>query len=231
MTRVFAFHHPAGRLESIRHQRQHFELWGWNDARDGLPSSTGTHYGAVAEGRPILACSSGVFELREGMAFCVPGALEIRGPGKVFGITASDYVGMFQLVGPTEPTGRLRYIDGCTDSVLVPPPVRGEPCLNHLHFPPGTDQTEHTHPSFRAGLVLRGRGVCKLTDGDLALLPGTIFHLPPHLRHGFRTGERSMDVIAFHPDSDCGPIHDDHPMVNRTMVDGVSAKEIARIRT
>jgi hypothetical protein len=28
-------------------------------------------------------------------------------------------------------------------------------------------------------------------------------------------------VLAFHPDSDVGPIHEDHPMINRTFpVDG-----------
>jgi hypothetical protein len=40
-----------------------------------------------------------------------------------------------------------------------------------------------------------------------------------------------MDVIAWHPDSDFGPEDDDHPMVNRTIVDGVSAAKIADIRT
>ena len=48
-----------------------------------------------------------------------------------------------------ETVGRLRYIDGCSDTLLICPPRVGEPCLNHLHIPPHTDQTPHTHPSAR----------------------------------------------------------------------------------
>lgn len=40
-----------------------------------------------------------------------------------------------------------------------------------------------------------------------------------------------MDVIAYHPDSDFGPQDEDHPMVNRTIVDGVSASKLEAIRT
>lgn len=40
-----------------------------------------------------------------------------------------------------------------------------------------------------------------------------------------------MDVIAYHPDSDTGPTYDDQPMINRTIVDGVSAADIDEIRT
>ena len=47
----------------------------------------------------------------------------------------------FQVGGPIEAMGRLRYIDGCTDSLLIPPWRRGEACLNHLHIPPGVEQT------------------------------------------------------------------------------------------
>jgi hypothetical protein len=52
--------------------------------------------------------------------------------------------GPFQVAGPVEEHGRVRYIDGCTDSLLNAPQLRGEPCLNHLHFPRGIDQTLHT---------------------------------------------------------------------------------------
>ena len=40
-----------------------------------------------------------------------------------------------------------------------------------------------------------------------------------------------MAVIAYHPDSDFGPTHEVHPMINRTIVDGVSARLIEKIRT
>ena len=40
-----------------------------------------------------------------------------------------------------------------------------------------------------------------------------------------------MDVIAFHPDSDFGPTDIEHPMINRTIVNGVKASELENIRT
>ena len=49
--------------------------------------------------------------------------------------------------------------------------------------------------------------------------------------HKFDTCDTSMDVIAFHPDSDFGPQDDNHPMINRSYIDGVSAKSIDSIKT
>ncbi len=40
-----------------------------------------------------------------------------------------------------------------------------------------------------------------------------------------------LRIVAWHPDSDTGPSDDDHPMLNRSMVNGVSAAEIDEIRT
>eukprot|EP00614_Pseudopedinella_elastica_P021342 CAMPEP_0172625958 /NCGR_PEP_ID=MMETSP1068-20121228/146986_1 /TAXON_ID=35684 /ORGANISM="Pseudopedinella elastica, Strain CCMP716" /LENGTH=190 /DNA_ID=CAMNT_0013435411 /DNA_START=217 /DNA_END=790 /DNA_ORIENTATION=- len=154
------------------------------------------------------------FELRGGQGFLVcPGA--------------SGAPPLFQLGGPLEPFGRLRYIDGCSDTLLVGPSELGQPCLNHLHFPPGTRQTLHTHPTARVGMVASGRGECVLGDGGsaLSLVPGAIFEILPGVAHAFRTLDEGppMTVVAWHPDSDFGPTNDDHPMVNRTIVDGQSA--------
>ena len=217
-------------IHTLRHPSRPRELWSWN-ARTWQPAEQGTHYGAVFTGTVTLRCRSGSFTLGAGMVFCVPGQLELAGTGEVFGITQLGYSGVFQVAGPAEQVGRLRYIDGCTDSLLIAPQVRGDPCLNHLHFPRHVDQTPHTHPSLRAGLILRGRGVCRLERKTIPLHAGHVFHLPPGLQHSFKTDDGAMDVIAFHPDSDCGPDHDDHPMVNRTIVDGVSARHLDRIRT
>jgi hypothetical protein len=63
------------------------------------------------------------------------------------------------------------------------------------------------------------------------LTPGQVFHIPPEELHAFQTEDSSMDVVAFHPDSDFGPEHDNHPMINRTFVDGLSARHIDEIRT
>lgn len=153
---------------------------------------------------------------------------------------------MFSVGGPIERKGRLRYIDGCTDSLLIPPVIKGGPCLNHLHFPAGIVQTPHTHPSHRIGMVVRGEGVCVTPFGNLDLKPGTLFIIKEddgamsegedgdkHRAgtHSFNTYGSPMDVIAFHPDSDFGPEHENHPMINRTMVDGVSASDIDEIKT
>jgi uncharacterized cupin superfamily protein len=130
------------------------------------------------------------------------------------------YHGLRAMGGPIEEFGRLRYIDGCSDTLLACPPLLGDPCLNHLHFPANTVQSEHTHPSVRLGMVVRGAGICRTPAGDTELKPGLVFCVPTGGRHGFLTDSISMDVIAYHPDSDWGPTDQDHPMVNRTLVDG-----------
>ena len=110
--------------------------------------------------------------------------------------------------------------------------MQGAPCLNHLHFPPDIRQTRHTHPSGRAGVVIGGKGVCLCGDREVPLLPGTAFVIPAGAEHSFNTSEgETLDVFAFHPDSDFGPTGTDHPMVNRTIVGGVSASCLPEIQT
>jgi hypothetical protein len=149
--------------------------------------------------------------------------------------------------GVVEETGRLKYIDGCTDSILIHPVKKGLPCLNHLHFPKEIIQTPHTHPSHRIGLVIRGEGECATPFGDLPLTTGCIFIIKEYNgtdkavgldglmhdagTHKFNTSTSSMDVIAFHPDSDFGAEDEFHPMINRTIVNGVSANAIDAIKT
>ncbi len=125
--------------------------------------------------------------------------------------------------GPVEPKGRLRYIDRCSDSLLIAPPRLGDPCLNLLHFPPGIHQTMHTHPSIRCGAIASGAGYC--IDGDnvkLDLLPGMVWVIPVDTVHSFHTADSgdNLNVIAYHPDTDWGPEDETHPMLNRTWVDG-----------
>jgi len=145
--------------------------------------------------------------------------------GRGLMIHTPQYVGLPQLGGPAESGGRLKYIDGCSDSLLICPAQRGEPCLNLLHLPAGTDQTQHTHPSDRIGIILRGGGVCRTPDGETALTPGMFWYIPAESRHSFHTYGDYLDVFAWHPDSDFGPSHDEHPMVNRTIVEGVAAND------
>jgi hypothetical protein len=202
--------------------------------QDRALSESGTAYGFMVEGGEIIT-PSGIFYLKAGMYFCSPCPIKIKGQAVVI-CTYGNYRGLFQVGGPIEQRGRLRYIDGCTDTLLVAPPRKGDPCLNHLHFPPNIRQTMHTHPSVRCGVVARGRGRAIMPGGqELPLEPGCVWLLRPEVEHCFYTDSESMDVIAFHPDSDCGPEDDDHPMVNRTLVDTPTgrqrANEIAEIRT
>jgi quercetin dioxygenase-like cupin family protein len=178
---------------------------------------SGTHFGFVHAGPTVLRCASGTFTLGEGMYFAVPGEMHMEG-GTGIVVTREGYRGVFHLGGPIEPTGRLRYIDGCTDSLLIPPVRKGDPCLNLLHLPPGTRQTPHTHPSLRIGMVVRGAGRCVTPAGEVALAPGRAFIIRAGALHCFYTEDEPLVVVAYHPDSDFGPTNEDHPMINRTTI-------------
>lgn len=189
-------------------------------ARGALALPAGaTHFGVVTEGTAELSSTGDRFRLRPGMFFVAPGAASLEAPdGAALVITRFGYAGLRQLGGPVEATGRLSYIDGCSDTLLVCPPRLGEPCLNHLHIPAGTDQSEHTHPSIRLGAILSGRGVCRTGGHEIALAPGAVWAIEEGCAHSFATREHALDVIAWHPDSDFGPRDEDHPMVNRTIL-------------
>ncbi len=190
----------------------------------------GTHVGTVGTGSAGLALPDGRrYELAAGMWFVVPGPAVLEpaplgaaapgeGGARAVVISVSGWTGLFALGGPVEPTGRLTYIDGCTDTVLAAPPRRGDPCLNLLVVPPHTDQTTHHHPSFRAGIVAAGRGRCDFTGGHHPLAVGAGWYIPPGVDHSFHTGDDPLAVVAFHPDSDTGPTDEDHPMRNRTRI-------------
>ncbi len=177
-----------------------------------------TTFGFVFGGEARLSVEFGDFSLRPGMFFAVPGQGEISGAGRGFAIARLGFSGFFQIGGPIEETGRLRYIDGCTDSLLISPVMRGDPCLNLLHIPPNTRQTQHTHPSFRAGIIASGHGRCVTPEEEHPLEPGLMFVIRAGGLHSFHTDGEALRVIAFHPDSDFGPTHEIHPMVNRTII-------------
>ena len=114
--------------------------------------------------------------------------------------------------------GRLKYIDGCTDSLLISPVKKGMPCLNHLHFPKETKQSFHTHPSYRCGIVAYGTGYAETGKGATELKPGMCWFIPKNELHRFFTEGSELGVIAYHPDSDFGPVDENHPMINRTVL-------------
>lgn len=199
----------------------------WSAGRIELPKDA-THFGFVNSGTAIIESESGTFELATGMYFSIPGVARIEGNGIGFIASRPHWRGFFQIGGPIEETGRLIYIDGCSDSLLISPVVQGDPCLNLLYLPPGTTQTEHTHPSCRIGIIASGTGICRTAESDIPLQPGLVFEISANAKHSFHTHSDSLQVIAWHPDSDFGPTHRDHPMINRTLINGTSA---ARLRS
>lgn len=131
-----------------------------------------------------------------------------------------------------ETPGRLNYISGCSSTVLIGSPRLGDPVLNFLYLPENVDQTMHTHPSARIGIITHGRGYALWYDGDnpvrTELTPGMVWIIEKDEPHNFVTdpGE-TLGIIAYHPDSDFGPTDEVHPMLNRTIIDGVSARRDA----
>ena len=84
-------------------------------------------------------------------------------------------------------------------------------------------------------MVVSGLGVCDYYDGKTKchkkLYPGMIFCIHANGMHKFATTHSNLTVVAYHPESDYGPVDKEHPMINRTMIAGQSAKEIEKIHT
>lgn len=199
-----------------------------------LINGPGTAFGYVADGTIGVVRDGAYEDLEQGTYFSIPvnkQAKILTGQGDGFIAFRKDYRGLNIRGYGLEERGRLRYIDGCSDTLLIAPPLRGDPCLNLLHFPRGISQTKHTHPSIRIGMIHKGWGLCHTAQETAKLATGSIFILWPEAIHAFETTESDMQLTVFHPDSDFGPTHEEHPMLNRTIVDGVSAKHIDAIRT
>jgi quercetin dioxygenase-like cupin family protein len=195
-----------------------------------------THFGYVHEGNAELVVDGRTRLLYQGDAFSVAGPAAVFG-GRGIVVSRESWVGFPYITGPIEREGRLLYIDGCTDSLLIPPVKMGDPCLNLLYFPRGIDQTAHTHPSDRIGLILSGHGLCHAWDENgveeqIELVKGMVFCIHTDGKHKFSTPfGQEMRVLAYHPESDFGPTDQGHPMINRTIVEGVPASQIASIQT
>lgn len=161
----------------------------------------------------------------------IDGKIETTAAAEVMVVQARRYAGMFQFGGPIEYSGRLRYINGCSDTGLLGPVKMGDPCLNFLHFPERTTQDAHVHPDLRVGCVARGSGECVTPFGNFPLMQGDQFVIFPatgvchqgndgfqHLagEHSFNTAEDTMDVISYHPTSAVGPTDERHQMLRQT---------------
>lgn len=183
--------------------------------------NNGTAWGFVQSGEVLFTVGSLDWKIKSGQWFCLQQAqlnkINLVSHSRLFVVFFKAHQGLNSMGGPIEEKGRLRYIDNCTDTILYSPPVKGDPCLNFLHFPAEVTQSAHFHPTSRCGIVVSGLGTCEVGEASYTLNPGKIFYLPADASHRFCTPKDSfLNVITFHPDSDYGPTHEIHPMINRT---------------
>jgi mannose-6-phosphate isomerase-like protein (cupin superfamily) len=209
------------------------KLFGFEENKElKFDNTDSTYYGFVSSGTAIVRYNNLEYPVSEGMYFSINGGEYSIVGGRGIVIEKLNYKGVFSLGGPIGKKGHLKYIDGCTDSLLVPALKKGDPCLNALYFPSNIDQTPHVHPSDRVGMIFKGTGTCITPGGEIPLNEGDLFVIHEDGLHSFRTeSDEEMIVIAFHPDSDFGPEDENHPMINRTIVNGLSASQITEIRT
>jgi quercetin dioxygenase-like cupin family protein len=176
-----------------------------------------TAYGFVLDGKAHLP-NGWVATDQQYFSYATNKEEEIRVEGTTVFFTRLGHMHQNNLGGPIENSGRLCYIDGCSDSLLIYPSRAGDPSVNLLHFPPGINQTFHIHPSIRLGLVASGYGKSCLADKEIDLVPGSIFCIEEREYHRFTTSDSEMRVIAYHPDGDWGPTDQNHTMLNRTYI-------------
>jgi len=223
----------TGTLFDLSQHRHPTIVYAWKNSSLSIPQTTpsSSFMGFIFKGETELQAQHNSYRLKSRQYFCLNEDFSVSG-GEGIIIANLNFHGLNSLGGPLEKSGRLAYIDGCTDSLLVPPVKFGDPCLNALYFPAGISQTQHTHPSIRIGMVVEGEGKCITPNSTTELIPGLVFVIEENGLHSFHTDNNvSLTVVAYHPDSDFGPKDDCHPMINRTMVNGESAANIPEIQT
>jgi mannose-6-phosphate isomerase-like protein (cupin superfamily) len=180
-----------------------------------------TTYGYVLSGSVDLGIAH---TAHENEYFCVytKGIERFSVNGMAVFFTRIGFKGQNTIGGPLESSGRLCYIDGCSDSLLIYPPRQGDPSLNSLFFPAGINQTFHIHPSIRLGVVVDGEGFSNIkvngVEKEIALEVGDMFCIEERENHRFRTTTSHMTVVPYHPDGDWGPTDHNHTMINRTYI-------------
>ncbi|ERN42066.1 AraC-like ligand binding domain protein [Rubidibacter lacunae KORDI 51-2] len=202
----------------------------WNGESISLDENA-SHFFIVLSGDLFVAYEGKEIHLTKTWYGVLPGALRVSGNGSALIVSSLNYISIPLFGGPLEEHGRLRYVDGCTNSLLLAPPVLGEPCLNFLNLPAGTYQTPHTHPTIRVGMIVSGNGGCGTVEERLVFEPGSVFIIPPDTLHSFQTDDENIRIILFHPDSVVGPTHDNQTMLNNTFVEGICAKGLTNLHT
>jgi len=118
------------------------------------------------------------------------------------------------------PMGNLSYMDGGTNTTAVNPGRLGLPVINYVHFPAGMEQTLHTHPSQRIGLILSGKGLVELDKGvKFPIKEGDCFVMERNVLHNFMCNQgEDVTLFVFSPDSGTGPTDEINPLKVRTYV-------------
>lgn len=243
MKKICSIHPQPGLFLDLSQNRFPTRMYLWDKNRLNTtsaflylnPHTNAAYYGFAISGCTLFRFAETSIGLKSGAYFAVHGfslnaGEGFRGQGIVVEIQNNACLEM--VGGPIEGKGRIPYTNGCTDTVLISPPKKGDACLNLLHIPPGVKRAaEHTHPSLRVGYIVRGGCICHTENGDLLLKSGMCFYILENTKHAFETTESEMLAVAWHPDSDFGPTRDDRPMLNRTIIGGASANTIEEIRT
>lgn len=184
-----------------------------------------TSYGYVLSGEVVFPNGAKAFE-KQYFSFWSKDSVKLKVTGTAVFFTRIGFKGQNNIGGPLEQSGRLCYIDGCSDSLLIYPPRMGDPSLNALYFPAGINQSFHIHPSVRLGVVAEGSGyscVQNNLNGEVREIPlkvGDMFCIEERELHRFRTEDSHMIVVPYHPDGDWGPTDHNHTMLNRTYIKG-----------
>ena len=181
------------------------------------PQTGSCYIGYVGDGDCRIKYSGLEAKLTTGMYFALSCKFELETTGTVALFRRMGYLGLNSIGGPLEAAGRQRYIDGCTSTLLIYPALLGDCCFNYLYFPPNTVQTQHFHPSIRLGVVTEGSGYCHVNGSKMKLNKSDCFYLEENEQHYFSSEETPLAIVAYHPDSDWGPTHEVHPMINRTL--------------
>ena len=118
------------------------------------------------------------------------------------------------------PKGNLSYMDGGTNTTAVNPGRLGLPVINYVHFPAGMEQTLHTHPSQRIGLILSGKGLIELDKGVMfPIKEGDCFVMERNVLHNFMCNQgEDVTLFVFSPDSGTGQTDEINPLKVRTYV-------------
>lgn len=186
--------------------------------KEGLNCSTGSaFYGYVISG----AIKMGGMSVCAGHVFATSERIDCNEDNTTVWLVTRHGFNIQTYATRPEHKGRLTYIDGCSDSLLIYPPRKGDGSLSLLYFPVGIDQRWHSHPSIRMGYVASGSGLAEWRDskGNLckkALKAGQAFYLPEQTQHRFCTTKNELRILAYHPDGDWGPEDHNHTMLNRT---------------